>query len=171
MKANLLVTCDPSRMSSAKKEVEELLKEIKFPGKDIKSNINGLMSVRVSNAKNAVKKLLMIAKKKPAKFNKTFKWIPVDKWSKADVKTMQNSIKILAKNIKKDEKWKMDLGKRKTKMHERDLIIKLTEPINRSNIDLHNPDKIVKVEIIGSNAALALLKKDEYLNVSRFKKD
>ena len=65
----------------------------------------------------------------------------------------------------------MDLGKRKTNLHERDLILKLTDQINRSNIDLSNPDKIIKVEIIGSNTALALLKKDEYLNVTRFKKD
>lgn len=171
MKPNLLVTYEPSHIGSAKQEILNLLNEIKYPGKIVKSNISGLMSVRVKNAKNAVKKLLTVAKKKPNKFMQTYKWIPVDKWSKTNIKVMQRAIKGLSKNIKKNEKWKMDLGKRKTKLHERDLIIKLTDPIDRPNVDLHNPEKIVKVEIIGSNAALALLKKDEYLNVTRFKKD
>ncbi len=171
MKANLLVTYDPSHIGTAKKEVVDLLKEIKYPGKILNSKIDGLMSVRVKNAKNAVKKLLLIAKKKPSKFVQTYKWIPVDKWSKTNVKVMQKAVKSLAKNIKKNERWKLDLGKRKTKLHERELIIKLTDQINQPNIDLNNPDKIVKVEIVGSNAALALLKKDEYLNVTKFKKD
>ena len=171
MKANLLVTHEPSHLGSAEKEVLNLLKEVKYPGKIVKSNISGLMSVRVKNAKNAVKKLLLIAKKKPNKFMQTYKWIPVDKWSKTNIKAMQRTVKNLARNIKKNEKWKMDLGKRKTNLHERDLIVKLTDLIDRPNIDLNNPEKIVKVEIIGSNAALSLLKKDEYLNVTRFKKD
>lgn len=171
MKANLLVTYDPSHIGSAKKEVEVLLKEVKYPGEILKSNIDGLMNIRVKNAKNAVKKLLLMAKKKPNKFVQTYKWIPVDKWSKTNIKEMQRTIKGLSKNIKKNDRWKMDLGKRKTNLHERDLIIRLTEPIERSNIDLSNPDKIIKVEVIGSYAALSLLKKDEYLNVTKFKKD
>src|SRR3989338_30155 len=150
MKPNLLVTYEPSHIGSAKEEVLNLLKEVKYPGKIIKSNISGLMSVRVKNSKNAVKKLLLIARKKPAKFNQTFKWIPVDRWSKTNIKTMQRALKAMSRNIKKDEKWKMDLGKRKTKLHERDLIIKLTEPIERANVDLNNPEKILKVEIIGN---------------------
>ena len=129
------------------------------------------MNIQVKNPKNAVKKLQLLAKKKPNKFMQTYKWIPVDKWSKTNINAMQRTVKNLARNIKKNEKWKMDLGKRKTNLHERDLILKLTDQINRSNIDLSNPDKIIKVEIIGSNTALALLKKDEYINVTRFKKD
>ena len=171
MKANLLVTHEPSHLGSAEKEVLGLLKEIKYPGKIVKSNISGLMNIQVKNPKNAVKKLQLLAKKKPNKFMQTYKWIPVDKWSKTNINAMQRTVKNLARNIKKNEKWKMDLGKRKTNLHERDLILKLTDQINRSNIDLSNPDKIIKVEIIGSNTALALLKKDEYLNVTRFKKD
>jgi tRNA(Ser,Leu) C12 N-acetylase TAN1 len=62
----------------------------------------------------------------------------------------------------------MDLKVRKVKEKpdEIKLILKLTEVIDRPKVDLQNPDKIIKVEVIGNKAGLALLGKDELLNVA-----
>lgn len=160
-KANLLVTFDPTHSESAKKEIEDLLKGAKEKPKVISCK-EGLAEVSVGDARKAV---LALGKLKKDKFKHTFHWTPVDYWCKATIPEMQKVIKGLVKGIGMNEKWKMDLGRRKTKEHERDLIIKLTDVVDRPKVDLSNPDKIVKVEIIGDKAGIALLKKGELLNV------
>lgn len=160
-KANLLVTFDPTHSESAKKEIEGLLKEVGAKA-EILSCAEGLAEVSVGDARKAI---LALSKLGKDKFEHTFHWTPIDHWCKATMPEMQEVIKGLVKDIGMDEKWKMDLGRRKTKEHERDLVIKLTEVVDRPKVDLSNPDKIIKVEIIGDKAGMALLKKGELLNV------
>ncbi len=161
-KANLLVTFDPTHKESAKKEIEDLLKGIdKKVG--ILSCEEGLAEVSIGDARKAVLALRKLGKKK---FAHTFNWIPIDFWCKATIPEMQKVIKGLVKDIGANEKWKMDLDRRRTKEHERDLILKLTEVVDRPKVDLSNPDKIIKVEIIGDKAGIALLKKDELLKIA-----
>ncbi len=80
---------------------------------------------------------------------------------------MVNAIKSLVPKIGLNEKWKMELEKRYYNKYDyNELISKLTEVVNREKIDLIKPKKIIKVEIIGSNAAISLLEPDELLLVS-----
>jgi len=69
-----------------------------------------------------------------------------------------------AKGIASKDKWKIDIGKHKSDLHERDLIVKLTEGISNPNVDLEKPAKILKVEIVGKKAGISLLNKDEIFN-------
>lgn len=163
--ANLLVTHDPSRAGSAKEEVEKLMKAVKQKAKFLKSENEGVFKLRVGNARNTIKKLAKLKGKK-GMFEHTFHWIPIDKWIAANVKTMQSEVKKLQKGIKKAEKWKMDLQKRHFgQMHSTELIMKLTEVVDKPKVDLENPQKILEVQIIGKKAGLALLKKDEILKL------
>ncbi|MDP3765116.1 MAG: THUMP domain-containing protein [Nanoarchaeota archaeon] len=161
--ANLLVTHDPSRAGSAKEEIEKALKVIRQKAKFLKSEIEGVFKLRVSNPKKLVKSLSKLKGKK-GMFKHTFYWTPVEKWTPANVKSLQKEIKKLQKGIKKTEKWKMDLHKRHfDQMHSTELIMKLTEVVDKPKVDLDNPQKIIEVQIIGKKAGLALLNKDEML--------
>lgn len=158
--ANLLVTFDPVHKESAKAEIEALLKEA---GQEVKVEKieEGLAEITVKDARKTVKALAGIDSKK---FQYTFYWWPVDTWCKSEIEDMQKCIKKLQEGIKKEERWKMDLAKRKTtKEYPKDIIIKLTEVVDKPNVDLKNPDKIVKIEIVGDKAAVSLLSKDELL--------
>ncbi len=164
--ANLLVTYEPSHAGSAKEEVEKALKAIKQKAKFLKSDVEGVYKIRIGNAKKAVKSLSKLKNKK-GMFEHTFYWIPIEKWITTNVNAMQKEIKKLQKGIKKTDKWKMDLHKRHfDKMHSTELIIKLTEAVDKPKVDLENPQKIIEVQIIGNKAGLALLNKDELLNLS-----
>jgi len=69
--------------------------------------------------------------------------------------------------IKKDEKWMMDIEKRYyDKLDFKELIVKLTDVVDREKIDLKKPQKIIKVEIVGKEAGISLLEPDEMLLVS-----
>ena len=163
--ANLLVTHDPNRAGSSKEEVEKALKAIKQKAKFLKSDVEGVFKLRVSNPKKLVKSLGKLKNKK-GMFEHSFHWVPIEKWINTNIKAMQKEIKKMQKGIKKTEKWKMDLHKRHfDQMHSTELIMKLTEVVDKPKVDLDNPQKIIEVQIIGKKTGLALLNKDEMLTV------
>ncbi len=163
--ANLIVTYETSHEGSAKTEVERALKAARQKAKFLKSSIEGLFLLRVPNPKKTVKNLSKLRKKK-GMFQFTFYWVPVEKWVSSSVNTLQKEIKKMQKGIRKNERWKMDLHKRHfEQMHSTELIMKLTEAVDKPKVDLEKPQKIIEVQIIGKKAGLALLNKDEILRI------
>lgn len=171
-RANLLVSFDPTHLESAKKEISDLMKEIKEKA-DILVADNGIAEVAVSDARKAVASLEKLAKKNIEKFAHTSHWIPIDTWTKNAVADIQKELKKVESMIGEKEAWKMELKTRKLKEKpdELKMILKLTEAIDRKNVDLDKPEKIVKVEIIGNKAGISLLKKNELLNIAKLKQE
>ncbi len=169
MEANLLVTYEPAHKGSAEQEAKALLEESGAKAEFLKSDTEGLFLVHTSGPKAVVKKLREICEESPEKFANTYRWVPIEKWTASDVSKMASVIKELVPKIGKNEKWKMELAKRHYDAG-KDLIIKLTEPIDRPNVDLKNPEKIVQVEIIGKKAGISLLRPDEVLNAALLKR-
>ncbi|GAG73423.1 unnamed protein product, partial [marine sediment metagenome] len=127
----------------------------------------GIFLVDVAKPREVVKKLKEISKNNRELFGKTYRYIPIDKWVKSEISDMQKAIKSLVPKIKKNEKWMMDVEKRYYDKHDyKELIIKLTDVVDRKEIDLKKPEKIIKVEIVGKNAGISLLEPDEFLIVS-----
>jgi len=169
-KANLLVTYDPNHAGLAKEEITAILKQLKIEPEFLKSEIEGLFQITLKEPKSVVKKLIAICKKNPSMFRTTFYWVPVDNWCKSAIEDMQKTIKGLVKGINEKDKWKMDIAKRcYEKYHTTELIMKLTEVVDKPKVDLKNPDKIIRVDIIGNDAGISLLNKDEILNIPALK--
>ncbi len=167
MEVKLLITYDPAHIKSSREKVENLFKEINVKPKFLKSKYDGIFLLNVSKPKEVVKKLRVISKKDKELFGRTHRYIPVDKWVKSKVPDMQKAIKSLVPKIKKEDKWMMGLEKRHyDKLDFKELIIKLTDVVNREKIDLNKPKKIIKVEIVGNDAGISLLEPDEMLVVS-----
>ncbi|MEK6984184.1 MAG: THUMP domain-containing protein [Nanoarchaeota archaeon] len=162
--ANLLVTHDPSYAGSAKEEVEKAFKAIKQKTRFLKSDCEGIFNLRVGNPKKVVKCLSKF-KNKTEMFKHTFHWIPIQKWITTKIEPMQKEIKKLQRGIKKTEAWKIDLHKRHFDMPSSELIIKLTEVVDKPKVDLDNPKKILEVQIMGKKTGLALLDKGDMLTV------
>lgn len=171
-KANLIVTYDPNHAGLAEQELKAVFKKI---GKDfslIKSDVEGLFKLKVSEPKKTVSELAKLCRSEPSFFNVTYHYTPIDYWCKTSIGEMQEVIKkCLAPGIKQNESWKMGLNKRHYEEYpSTELIIKLTGVIDRQNVDLSHPEKIVQVEVIGKETGLALLKPEEMLNVPKLKK-
>ena len=165
--ANLLVTHDASHAGSSKAEVERALKAVKQKAKFLKSNVDGIFNLRVGNAKKTVKSLGKLKGKK-GMFEHTFHWVPIEKWTATSLKSIQLHVKKLQKGIKKSDKWKLDLHKRHFDgIHSTELIMRLTEVVDKPKVDLENPQKIIEVQIIGNKTGLALLNKDEILSLAK----
>lgn len=164
----MIVTYDPTHASKAKEEAEELLQDL-GGAKFQESEFEGVFLLHTKEPKKITKKLTEILKDEPYKFKYTFRWIPVDKWCSSKLLDMSQALKEIDSKIGEHESWKMDLGKRGFEGDTIQLIMKLTESINKPNVNLKNPDKIIKIEIIGELAGISLLNPDEYLNIAKVK--
>lgn len=166
--ANLIVTYDPAHSGKAEEEVKFLLDSQAEKPEFMKSDIDGLFLIRTKkNPKELTKSLN--SKKNAKKFSYTYHWIPVDKWTTSKIEDMKKVMKELNGKIDPKESWKMELGKRHFEGKTTDLILKLTENIDKPKVDLKNPQKIIKVEIIGKKAGISLLDASEFLDVPKLK--
>ena len=168
--ANLLVTYDPAHGGKAKEEAQALLECIGEKSEFLESDIAGvfLLSTR-KNPKEITRELRDVVEEEPEKYKYTFHWVPIDRWIKSDMDDMVRAMKDIDAKMSDDESWKLDLGKRQYEGKSTDLVIKLTENINHPKVDLKNPQKIVKIEIIGDRAGVALLDRSELLDIPKMK--
>ena len=168
--ANLLVTYDPAHSGKAKEEAQALLEAAGEKAEFLESDIPGLFLLRTGkDPKKLTRELRDVVEENPEQYKYTFHWIPIEKWCKSSVDDMSRAMKEIDSRMSDDESWKLELGKRQHEGKSTDLIVKLTENINHPKVDLKNPQKIVKVEIIGDHAGIALLDRNELLDIPKIK--
>lgn len=167
MNVKLIVTYDPAHQKSCEESLENVMDTVGAKPKLLKSKYSGIFLIELPKPKEVVKMLIKLSKKDQEIFGKTHRYIPVDKWVSSKVPDMQKAVKSLVPKIGENEKWKMDLEKRHYhKLDYQDLIVQLTEVVDRRKIDLKKPKKIIKVEIIGTHAGISVLEPGELLAVS-----
>ncbi len=168
--ANLLVTYDPAHGGKAREEAQALLESVGEKAEFLESEISGVFLLRTSkNPKELTRELRDVVEEEPEKYKYTFHWVPIDRWVKSDMDDMTRAMKDIDAKMSDEDSWKLDLGKRQYEGRSTDLITKLTENINHPKVDLKNPQKIVKVEIIGDHAGIALLDRNELLDIPKMK--
>lgn len=166
---NLLVSSGPGGFFLVKSEIEVLLKELGDDKPVIKKTIaRNIIGVKTKlNSRKVIKGIRKIFEKNPLAINLAIKWVPVDNWCKTDVIEMKKIIAKLKKEIKPGEKWALDLEKRRWElMHKIDIIKELAKNI-KEEVDLENPDKILRVDIIGDNTGISILKPEEIFSIAK----
>ena len=169
MDSNLLITYDPSHPGKAKEEVNNLLEEVDEKISFDKSDVEGVFLASVRDARALVRSLVDIFQVSSDRFQYTFNWIPIDKWISSDIKVMEEEMKRLNQEMDPKQSWKIDITKRRYETRTPDIITKLTEHIDKPKVDLKNPQKIIRVEIIGEKAGISLLDTEEVLNIPKLK--
>lgn len=168
--ANMIVTFDPNHRGTAELELREVLKQAGEKPQIGQTEVEGLFKAAVSNARAAAAKIRNLCQSNPNLFSVTHHYTPIDSWCQSEVSAMQKLIRSASAGIGQNEKWKMGLNKRHwDKLEGVQLIIKLTEVVDRKNVDLDSPDKIVQVEIIGKEAGVALLTPKDIADIAREK--
>jgi tRNA acetyltransferase TAN1 len=167
MDANLIVTYDPTHENKAREEVEQLLED---KPTFLDSEFEGVFLLHTKeDAKKITKHLTEVCSNEPYKFKYTSRWIPVENWCAPTEEELGALVKEMNEKIGATETWKIDIVKRGSESSTSKLVGKLTEHVTRPHVDLKNPEKIIKIEIIGDRAAIALLKRDEYLSLGKQK--
>ncbi|MEM3737018.1 MAG: THUMP domain-containing protein [Candidatus Bathyarchaeia archaeon] len=118
----------------------------------------GILGVKSSlNSRLVVQGLREIYERDPLRFRFTLKWVPIDTWTTSDLEAMRAEVAKLRVAILPGEWWRATLEKRRyTLLHKAEIIASLAELID-DKVDLKHPDKILRVEIIGRHAGMAIL--------------
>jgi len=118
----------------------------------------GILGVKTKlDSRQVIEGLNTIYRKDPLAFKFTLKWVPVDIWTSSELEAMREGVARLRRLILAGERWRMTVEKRRyTALHRAEIVTSLAELID-SKVDLEHPDKILRIEIIGGYAGMAVL--------------
>ncbi len=166
---NLLVSCPWVVSGAAIREVTCLLKRLGDEEPLVKRTAaRGMIGVKTSlDARIVVRELASILCDVSAAFQYTLKWVPVDLWVNSDLESMREAVLKLRDQIRPGERWRMTVEKRRYTLHHKiDIINELAELIDEK-VDLRNPDKVVRIDIIGKNAGVSVLSPQHIFSTTR----
>jgi tRNA acetyltransferase TAN1 len=165
---NLLVSIGWSNFYRAQKEIRDILSAMDDDHPVIRRTIAwGIVGVQSQlDSRRIIEKLYELYNKDSSAFSYTVKWVPVDQWTSSDMSSMEQLMASLKESIAKDERWMMVVEKRRyTCHHKADIINRLASHID-GKVDLRKPEKIVRVEIIGQNAGITILRPKEIFSLA-----
>jgi tRNA acetyltransferase TAN1 len=118
------------------------------------------------NPKEVISKIKAIQDKNPNYFQFILKIIPIDFICETDVKTIE---KIIQENLKhyidKSESFKITLKRRHHQKIERNTFIERIAELLENSVDLENPDKIIRIEVLGNITGVSFLTKKEIITI------
>jgi len=166
---NLLVSCPWTMTWKAKREIADFLKLLGDEHPVIKPTVaRGIIGVKTRlDSREVVKGLQKLFIKDPMAFQYTFKWVPTDFWTYSDIDSMKETVMNVKEKVHPGEKWRMTVEKRRyTQYHKIEIIKELAELIPEE-VDLKNPDKIIRIDIIGKYAAVSVLTPSEIFSTTK----
>jgi tRNA(Ser,Leu) C12 N-acetylase TAN1 len=132
-----------------------------------KSGIPGICIVRISlDNRQVVARCAELCRTEPTAFRFAIKWVPVDYWCEKNLDAMRTLLQErIAPGIGAHETWALQVEKRGWgRYHTAEIIQRLAEAIDRK-VRLRAPDKLVRVDILGSAAAVSVLRPGEVFSI------
>ncbi len=135
-----------------------IISALTFPGL-----ITALSSI---NSKILIQKIKKILERKPNFFQFILKIVPIDFVCETNVKVITQLIREHFKSfINNKDTFKIVLKRRKHEKIERTIFIEKIAKYIDNNVDLENPDKIIRIEILGNFSGISFLKWDDVVRI------
>ncbi len=167
---NLLVSTPRTMENDACSEVWFLLNEVGDHEPVVeRTAVTGLVAAKTKlDPKKAIEQLRSMLRSRPEEFRFTLRFVPVE----AVVPTNLEDIKIasieLSPRIGEGETFRVTVEKRHTTLTSMEIVEAVAENIQRK-VDLHEPDKIVLVEVVGGLTGVSIIEPDGVLSVVKEK--
>ena len=166
---NILVSCSWGDFRRAQKEIIQILKILGDKSPVVRRTVaQGIIGVRTClDSREVVSGLRKLFDEDPLIFQYTLKWVPVDLWTLSDMESMKEGVRRLGNKIHAGERWRMSVEKRRyTQYHKIEIITELAELIDEK-VDLENPEKILRIDILGKYAGISVLTQQDIFSVVR----
>jgi len=166
---NLIVSCPWGSYGEAKNEIVKLLKEFGDNDPYIeKTYAKGVLGVKTSlDPREVIIRLRKMFENDMFSVQYTLKWIPVDVWTLSDIEAIKEKVQKLKSLILKGESWRMTVEKRRyTKYHTIDIIREVAGLIEEK-VNLKNPDKVLRLDILGKYTGISVLTAHDVFSTSR----
>jgi len=164
---NLLVSYSWGVYGRAKKEIVQVLEMLGDEGPVVKRTIaEGIIGVKTRlDPREVVRRLRSLFDEDPFAFQYTLKWVPVDLWTLSDMDSMKEAVRKLRNGIHAGERWRMTVEKRRYNQYHKIEIIRELAELVEEKVDLENPEKILRVDIIGRYAGISVLMPEDIFSV------
>ena len=159
---NLLISYDfMMRFGLARKELINFLNSLGDETPIVNKTLaRGILGLKTSlDNRKVVQEARKKYKESPEMFRAVIKFVPIDNWVDSTLESMKKEVDRF--KITKEDKWRMTVEKRRyEKYHTAEIIEALAKDV-QGKVDLENPNKIIRIEILGPQAGISLLKPDE----------
>ncbi len=160
---DLLVSYYWNHFSRARREVGYLLRQFGDPAAKVeRTSVIGIAIVHTSLDNREVVRKCTELYRSGFDFRFAIKWVPVDFWCETSLDSIKKVIDEKVRcGIGENETWGMKVEKRRwQKYHTKEIIEYLATGIDRK-VNLSNPDKLVRVDVLGDKTAISLLRPGE----------
>lgn len=144
----------------AEKQIQTELLEVNVPG-------IGLLKVKSIDRQKAFDSLRYSVSKDITSIKYAQRIFPIDFLVESKLNEMIPIFSILTKKINANESWRVSVKKRHTNIKSAELINSVVSQSDNTNISLDNPDKILRIEIIGKITGIALHSPKEEIKFER----
>lgn len=164
----LLVSYQRSHYGKAKREILLILGRLGDEHASVeRTAIDGIALARTAlDARNVVRRCRDLFLHGFA-FEHAIKWVPVDYWCEADLQAIRRVlVEKVRDQIAPGETWGMKVAKHRwERYHTQDIVANLAGAIDRK-VNLDHPDKLVRVDVVGGEVALAVLQPDDLFSAT-----
>jgi len=166
---NLLVSCSWGVYGETKREIVNILTTLGDESPIVKRTIAaGIIGIKTKlDPREVVYGLRRLFNEDPFAFQYTLKWVPVDLWTHSDMDSMKEGVRKLRDKIHAGERWRMTVEKRRYTLHHKNEVIRELAELINEKVDLKNPEKILRVDIIGKYAGMSIITPQEVFSVAK----
>jgi len=166
---NLLISTSRYNETNAKAEIwftllicgdkYPIISGLKYPGL--------ITAVTNIDCKEVIYKIKKIVEKDPKFFQFVLKIIPIDYVCETNTKIIKEFVdKYYRIYINEDQSFKIELMRRKNELVDRDTVIESIAKIVNNKVNLDNPDKIIRIEILGNVTGISFLNPDDLVRIN-----
>jgi tRNA acetyltransferase TAN1 len=166
---NLLVSCSWGAYTRAKEEAVQILSKLGDDKPFVKRTAaRGIIGVRTQiDSREVIQRLRELFDEDAFTLQHTLKWVPVDLWTHSTMDSMKEGVTELREKIHEGDKWRMTVEKRRYSRYHKIGIIRELANLIEEEVDLENPDKILRIEIIGKYAGISVLIPQDIFSVAK----
>ena len=166
---NLLVSYELGDLGEAREDVLKILRALGDQDPTVRRTAaRGLLGVRTAlDPRGVTRELRELYSKDPFSFGTTIKWIPIDLWVPSEIEAMREGVMKLRDRIGRGERWAMMVEKRRYGRHHKVEIINELAGLIEGKVDLKAPEKVLRVELVGRYAGLAVLEPREVFSARK----
>ncbi len=163
---NLLVSTSRFNENNAKAELwfTLLMCEDQYP---IISNLEYLgLITALTNLKirDFISKIKEILRKDPDFFQYILKIVPIDHVCETSINVITEIVQAhYRKYIEPTDSFRIYLKHRKNKLIDRDILIRKVAKDIDNRVDLENPDKVIRIEVLGNFTGISFIKPDDVI--------
>jgi len=123
-------------------------------------DFQGLIAVATTlNHRKVVSKIKKLINQNTNFFQYILKIVPIDYVCQTNIRTIKAIIqKHYKEYINNHESFMIELNRRKNEIIERDILIESIAKVIENEVNLENPDKIVRIEVLGKFTGISFLK-------------